>query len=171
MNKPVLMIHAITNDVLSLPLVDYTLTFDDGTSDHYTYFLEFKKIDTQKIYFIIADRVGTAGYLTVDEIKEMMKDPQVTIGAHSFNHTDLESLPKLFDRVFHIQKDTKLMIEWFKTNLDFEPTAFCFPYNNNLKSMYDAIVKKYGFTELYGRERIPVETLLHTDSQQHNPYT
>jgi len=171
MNKPVLMIHTITSDMFDLPLADYVLTFDDGTYDHYTYFLEFKKIDTRKIYFIIADRVGTEGYLTVDEIKEMMRDPQVTIGAHSYSHTNLEDLPKLFDRVLHIQRDIDLMVEWFYTTLDFIPTAFCFPYNNNLNGIYDGLVKKYGFTELYGRERIPVEMLLHTDFPQHIPYT
>lgn len=170
MIKPVLMIHTITDAVFSLPLAEYTLTFDDGTRDHYTYFSGFKKIDTQKIYFIIANRVGTEGYLTVNEIKEMMENPQVTIGAHSFNHTNLESLPKLFDQVFYIQKDTELMVEWFQTILGFTPTAFCFPYNNNLKSIYSGIVKKYGFTELYGHERIPVETLLHIDFPQHSPY-
>jgi peptidoglycan/xylan/chitin deacetylase (PgdA/CDA1 family) len=171
MNKPVLMIHNITSDIFNLPLADYILTFDDGTRDHYTHFKEFKKIDTRKIYFIIADRVGTEGYLTVDEIKDMMKDPQVTIGAHSYNHTNLESLPKLFDQVFHIQKDTELMIDWFNTNLEYCPTVFCFPYNNDLRGMYGGLVKKYGFTELYGHERIPVETLLHTDFPQHIPYT
>jgi peptidoglycan/xylan/chitin deacetylase (PgdA/CDA1 family) len=169
-SKPVLMIHGIDDSIFDLPLNDYVLTFDDGTHDHYDSFLKFQQINTRKIYFIIANRIGTTGYLTVDEIKDMMKDPQVTIGAHSYNHTNLNSLPKLFDQIFHIQKDTELMIDWFRTTLDFIPTAFCFPYNNNLNGMYDGLVKKYGVTELYGRERIPVETLLHIDFPQHIPY-
>ena len=168
-SKPVLMIHNIVDSIFKLPLEDYVLTFDDGTHDHYEYFLKFKSINTRKIYFIIADRIGTDGYLTIDEIKEMMKDPQVTIGAHSYNHTNLESLPKLFDQVFHIQKDTELMIDWFNTNLEYRPTVFCFPYNNDLRGMYNAVVKKKGFTELYGHERIPVEKLLHTLLPQRSP--
>jgi peptidoglycan/xylan/chitin deacetylase (PgdA/CDA1 family) len=159
-SKPVLMIHGINDSIFDLPLNDYVLTFDDGTHDHYDSFLKFQQINTRKIYFIIADRIGTKGYLTVDEIKEMMADPQVTIGAHSYNHTNLNSLPKLFDQVFHIQKDTELMIDWFATNLNFCPNVFCFPYNNDLRGMYTVLIKKYGFTELYGHERIPVETLL-----------
>jgi peptidoglycan/xylan/chitin deacetylase (PgdA/CDA1 family) len=159
-SKPVLMIHNIDNSIFDLPLKDYVLTFDDGTHDHYDSFLKFQQIDTRKIYFIIANRIGTEGYLTIDKIKEMMEDPQVTIGAHSYNHTNLNSLPKLFDQIFHIQKDTELMIEWFTINLKFCPNVFCFPYNNDLRGMYTALIKKYGFTELYGHERIPVETLL-----------
>jgi peptidoglycan/xylan/chitin deacetylase (PgdA/CDA1 family) len=157
-----LMIHNIVEDMFNLPLEDYRLTFDDGTADHYEYYPRFKNINTTKIYFVISSYIGKTGYLNINEIKELMKDPQVVIGGHSYSHTKLESIDNFVDKVTHIQKDTELMIEWFQDVLGFNPTTFCFPYNNDLKGIYTSLVKNKGITEFFGHERIPIETLLHT---------
>jgi hypothetical protein len=90
-----------------------------------------------------------------------MNDPQVVVGGHSFSHTNLKSIDKLVDKIAHIQKDTDLMIEWFQNVLGFKPTAFCFPYNDDLKGIYTGLIKNKGISEVFGHERIPVETLLH----------
>jgi len=160
-SKPILMIHNITDTIFNLQLEDYVLTFDDGTHDHYEYFEKFKLVNTQKYYFIIADYVGTEGYLNLNEIKEMMMDPLVTIGGHSFSHTRLENYSRVVDRIAHIKQDTKLILEWFDKNLGFKPTKFCFPYNNDLNGIYSGILNIFNINELYGRERIPVEMLQH----------
>lgn len=182
LQKPVLMIHEVRESMFSLPLDEYILTFDDGLYSQYYYFDKFKEIRTEKIYFISSNIIcngpqsaefpccteahkkafsgNKEDYMTVEQIKEMMQDPLVSIGAHSHDHVDLYSLPKLFDRVNHISKDTENMISWFKTHLGFKPTKFCFPYNEDLDGMYKAVLHKYGFTEYYGRERIAIESLL-----------
>jgi peptidoglycan/xylan/chitin deacetylase (PgdA/CDA1 family) len=158
-SKRSLMIHNITEDMFALPLEDYVLTFDDGTEDHYTYYQKFKSVNTLKKYFIIAERIGTDGYLTLEQVKEMMQDPQVSIGGHSYSHTPLGKF-KLIDVHYHIISDTEKMIEWFKTNLGFTPEDFCFPYNYDPHGLYKEILKRYGIVSCYGDERIPVETLL-----------
>lgn len=184
--KPVLMIHEIREEMLDLPLEDYTLTFDDGLYSQYYYWNHFKRLNTQKIYFISSNIICTGAqnsefpscrqahqkafagnyedYMTVDQIKELMSDPLVTIGGHSHAHTSLKKLPKLFDCVSHIQRDTEEMINWFQNTLGFKPTAFCFPYNDNLDGMYNALLRKHGFTDFYGHERTAIESLLPTNS-------
>ena len=160
------MIHNIDSSIFNLPLEDYTLTFDDGTHDHYEYFEQFKSVNTQKYYFIIAERIGTEGYLSLDETKEMMQDPQIVIGGHSYSHTRLNQYSKLTEKIAYIRHDTNLMVDWFKTNLQFMPTAFCFPYNEDIDGLYQSVLRRmYSFSDFYGHERIPVETLLHTDCQ------
>ncbi len=179
--KPVLMIHEVRESIFELPLSNYTLTFDDGLYSQYHYFDRFREIPTEKIYFISSGIVCTgvqslefptcktahakafAGnfedYMTIPQIKELMQDPLVTIGAHSHSHLDLYSLPKLFDRVTHIGEDSVLMLQWFQENLGIQPTKFCFPYNEDLNGMYKAVLHKHGFTEYYGQERLAVETI------------
>jgi hypothetical protein len=182
--KPVLMIHEIKEAMFSLPLENYTLTFDDGLYSQFYYFDKFKSIPTEKIYFISSGIVcngkqsvefptcvdahkkafegNTEDYMTLAQIKELMQDPLVSIGGHSHSHRRLDSYSKIVERLQYLKQDTETMISWFEENLGFVPKQFCFPYNNDYQGMYSGILKHYGFNELYGRERIPVETLLHT---------
>ena len=180
--KPVLMIHEVDERLFELPLADYVLTFDDGLYSQYHYFQRINEIDTQKIFFIstniicIGDQsteyisskhahdkyfeTGNAeNFMTLAQIKELMGHPQVIIGGHSHNHTDIRNM-KLVERLTLIRKDTELMVTWFETNLGFRPRHFCFPYNNNSDGLYNAALKEYGIVKCHGRERIPVETLL-----------
>lgn len=189
--KPVLMIHEMSDKLLSLPLESYTLTFDDGLYSQYYYFDRIKDLKTTKIYFVSSGIVCTdqmqsrvpitcaeahakafsgnkEDYMTLGQIKELMLDPTVIIGAHSHSHTRLSNFKTLAEKVIYIDKDTALMIKWFEQHLGFRPTSFCFPYNEDLNGLYKGILKKWGFTDFYGRERIPVETLLHSRTQPDN---
>lgn len=181
--KPVLMIHEIEEWMFSLPLENYILTFDDGLYSQYFYKDHFKKLNTQKIYFISSNIICSGiqstdfpkchdahekafqgnyeDYMTVDQIKELMSDPLVSIGAHSHNHVRLNQFSTLFKVTNHIKQDTEQMIVWFEDTLNFRPTKFCFPYNESFQGMYPAILKQYGFREFYGNERTPIETLQH----------
>jgi len=180
--KPVLMIHEVREWMFNLPLQDYTLTFDDGLYSQYYYNDRFKQLGTQRIYFIssniisngvqsldfptcvnahIKARAGnTEDYMTVEQIKDLMQDPNVIIGAHSHSHTRLNTFKTLAEKVKYINSDTELMLQWFETTLDFRPTHFCFPYNEDLDGLYQGLLKKQGFTDFCGRGRIPIETLL-----------
>ena len=188
--KTVLMIHEARSEFTRVNLKDYVLTFDDGLFSQYVFYQEIKHIPTPKIFFISSNIIcqGTqsldyptcsaahekafAGnkedYMTLEQIKELVLDPWVTIGAHSHNHTRLTQFPSLAEKVKHIQQDTESMIEWFENNLRFCPTAFCFPYNEDLDGLYKGLLKKWGFTDFYGNERTPIETLLHTQDQLDN---
>lgn len=168
MTKPVLMIHSITKDIFNIPLNRYILTFDDGTIDHYEYLEELSKIDTTKIFFISTNNIGKDGYLTIDHIKEMMTYSGIEFGGHSHDHKNLKNM-SLLDSINHIKEDTNDMIKWFNDNLGFTPSKFCYPFNNDLKGVYTALIKSHGIIDLYGSERIPVEKLLHDGSQIENP--
>ena len=155
MLKPILMIHRITNDIFQHPLEKFLLTFDDGTDDHYTTFLKFNEIPTQKIYFITCDWVGRPGFLTVEQIKYMNSFDDVTIGAHSFAHQHLSKTGLTLDQLVEfVEKDTAKTCTWFQEKLGFTPTTFCYPYNNSMYGIYTKILQKYGFTEFYGSERM-----------------
>lgn len=184
--KPVLMIHEVNESMFSLPLEDYILTFDDGLYSQFYYFDQFKSIPTQKIYFISsnitcdstqslefptcseAHKKAFAGnkedYMTVDQIKELMQDPLVSIGAHSHSHTRLCHYSKIIEKMTHIKQDTELMLAWFKDNLNLVPNKFCFPYNEDFDGIYRGLLKKYGFIDFYGSERIAIESLVATNS-------
>lgn len=179
--KPVLMIHEIREEFFDLPLENYILTFDDGLFSQYHYYPRFKEIPTEKIYFVssgiicdceqstefpachIAHEKAFAGnkedYMTIEQIKELMQDPLVTIGAHGHAHKNLEDFSKITHRAMHVIEDTKTMMDWFKTNLNYTPTVFCFPYNNDIDGLYQPVLKAAGFTDFYGRERIAIESV------------
>jgi peptidoglycan/xylan/chitin deacetylase (PgdA/CDA1 family) len=180
--KQVLMIHECSARLLELPLEDYVLTFDDGLLSQFVFYQEIKHILTPKIFFISSGIVcegkqslefppcnlahdkafkgNKEDYMTLEQIKELALDPWVTIGGHGHSHTKLSGT--LVDQVSYIETDTQQMIEWFTDNLGFSPTSFCFPYNEDPKGIYKGLLKKYGFTDFYGAERIPVEKLLHS---------
>jgi len=179
--KPVLMIHEVREEFFNLPLENYILTFDDGLYSQYYYYPRFKEIPTEKIYFIssgivceetqstefpachIAHKKAFAGnfedYMTLDQIKELMKDPWVTIGAHSHTHKNLKEIGKITHRAMHVVDDTKLMMNWFKEKLNFSPTKFCFPYNDENDGLYVPVLKAVGFTDFYGKERTAIESV------------
>ena len=98
--------------------------------------------------------------MTLAQIKELMQDPLVNIGGHSHSHNRLSAYDKLIEKIQHIKNDTELMLEWFETNLNFRPTKFCFPYNEDYQGIYQSLLKTYGFKEFYGSERMSVEYLM-----------
>jgi Polysaccharide deacetylase len=181
------MIHEVSEKIFDLPLQDYTLTFDDGLYSQYYYFDRFKSIPTEKIFFISSNIVcegqqstgfppsavahekaffgNKEDYMTVEQIKELMKDPLVSIGGHSHYHKNIKDVTKITQRLKFFLEDTKLMMDWFQANLGFKPHEFCFPYNNDYRGTYQLVLKSFGIVKFYGSERIPVETLLSNQIQ------
>lgn len=179
--KPVLMIHEFREEMLKLPLDQYTLTFDDGLYSQYYYFDQIQQFDTEKIFFIstniVCDGVQSTefpscvtahkksaqgnneDYMTLAQIGQLLKSPQVRIGGHSHYHENIEHL-HLYNRVQHVEADTQEMLQWFHRHLNFRPVDFCFPYNQDLHGIYKLILSKHGFTNFYGAERIAIESLL-----------
>lgn len=180
--KPVLMIHDVHDGIFDLPLADYTLTFDDGLYSQWAYLSEFIEIPTDKVFFISTGficksqqsldfpksniahdkaRIGNLeDFMTLDQIVEITNSPNCYIGAHGHQHIHLKSIPKLIERIKAIKTDTESMVGSFTRMLGQCPHRFCFPYNEDLDGLYTGLLRQYGFTEFYGRERIAVETLL-----------
>jgi uncharacterized protein YdeI (BOF family) len=170
------MIHEITDSLFELNLKDYVLTFDDGLYSHFYHFNKFADIDTEKIYFISSgivcdgqqsDEFPTSSqahekaflgnyedFMTISQIKELAKQPNVTIGGHGHSHTDLNKFSKMTERIKFVMDDTRQMMAWFSFHIGYCPTAFCYPYNNDMGGLYKGILTTYGFTDFYGKERI-----------------
>jgi peptidoglycan/xylan/chitin deacetylase (PgdA/CDA1 family) len=158
MYKPALMIHQIDQHLFQLPLERFLLTFDDGTEDHWHFFSDFLAIATRKIYFITCSWVGRPGFVTVDQLRTMMTHPDVEIGAHSFDHADLNN-STLQEKILHLEQDTQRTCDWFQTNLGFQPKTFAYPNNHAQYGVYTKILQQWGFNEFYGNERIDPEWL------------
>ena len=179
--KPVLMIHEVRESIFDLPLENYILTFDDGLYSQYYYYPRFRNIPTEKIYFI-SSNILCAGsqssgfpsceeahkkafngncedYMTLEQVKELSKEPLVSIGGHGHNHIRISYYSKHTERIKLLSEDTKSMVHWFESNLNFRPTKFCYPYNDDPHGMYSGILKLHGFDEFYGKERIDVSSL------------
>lgn len=63
------------------------ITFDDGLADVYEKAYPFLKQENIPFtIFVITDFLDTPGYITTAQLKEMSKDPLVTIGSHGLSH-------------------------------------------------------------------------------------
>ena len=105
-----------------------------------------------------------SSYMTLNNIKELI-DEGYTIGAHSYFHANLKYK---FNKVYNISysplcndnsdyaiKDTELLVEWFDKNLGYVPKQYCFPFNQCTDKLIE-LLKRYGFTEFYGNNRIEI---------------
>ena len=175
------MIHEVAESMFSLPLENYTLTFDDGLYTQYKFFDRLQNINTEKIFFISSNIICTGkqstefitcrdahnkvaafgnreNYMTLEQINELLRDPLTSIGGHSHDHVNLADLT-LSTKITQIKIDTTRMMHWFKENLGLVPTKFCYPFNYDCNGIYTAILKQHGFTEFYDSTRIDVQTL------------
>lgn len=181
MEKTVLMIHTIRDEFLNCKLKNHILTFDDGLYNHFYYYPKIKKIQTEKIFFISTNIICDGNqsinfikseechkkafigikedFMTLKQIKYLSEEENVFIGGHSHFHKNLKVLSKLSDKINHIKQDTELMLDWFHKNLNLFPKKFCFPYNDDLNGLYSSILKSYGISEFYGKERLAIENI------------
>ena len=66
------------------------LTFDDGYEDNYTnMFPILKSYGAKATVFLITDLIGTSGYLSEDQIREMASSGLVSFQSHTMSHLDL----------------------------------------------------------------------------------
>ena len=85
------------------------LTFDDGYEDFYTQVWPLlRKYNYKATLYVIINRLGTKGYLTRDQVKEMAASGVVEIASHTFNHPDLRRL-KNKDANFEIQASKTIL--------------------------------------------------------------
>ena len=81
---------------LPLPKKPILLTFDDGYSGHYDYVYPLlKKYNYPALFAIYTAKVGKhlgRSSLTWEQLREMAKDPLITISSHSVSHKVMERL-------------------------------------------------------------------------------
>tara|TARA_B100001029_G_scaffold179193_1_gene187880 strand:+ start:322 stop:1371 length:1050 start_codon:yes stop_codon:yes gene_type:complete len=122
------------------------LTIDDGFSSFYKNawpILKEKKIPF--IIFINTETVGSKGYMSWAQIKEISQFDFVHIGNHSHSH---EYLVDWSDN--EIEEDLKTSIKIFKEKLNHETKFFAYPFGE-YKNSYKKIVKKLGFEFGFGQ--------------------
>jgi len=67
------------------------LTFDDGYDDFYNFaFPLLKEYQFKATVYIIYNAINAPGYLTENQIKEMVASGLVEIGSHTLDHVDLK---------------------------------------------------------------------------------
>tara|TARA_B110000027_G_scaffold133601_1_gene162528 strand:- start:1617 stop:2666 length:1050 start_codon:yes stop_codon:yes gene_type:complete len=122
------------------------LTIDDGFKSFYDQAWPIlKKEKIPFILFVNTREVGTRGYMSWNEIKEISKQNFAHIGHHSHSH---EYLVDMKDQ--EILEDLNIASSNFKNNLGYNSLFFSYPfgeYSNNFKT----IVKNLGFKYAFGQ--------------------
>lgn len=71
----------------------YLLTFDDGLEDVFrVVYPVLKDREIPFTIFVPVDLLDTPGYISIEQLKEMAKDPLVTIGSHGVSHRVMTTL-------------------------------------------------------------------------------
>lgn len=71
----------------------YLLTFDDGLEDVFrVVYPVLKAREIPFTIFVPVDLLDTPGYISIGQLKEMAKDPLVTIGSHGVSHRVMTTL-------------------------------------------------------------------------------
>jgi peptidoglycan/xylan/chitin deacetylase (PgdA/CDA1 family) len=122
------------------------LTIDDGFDSFYKNawpILKEKKIPF--ILFINTKTVGSNGYMSWSEIKEISQFDFVHIGNHSHSHAYLVD-----KNDEEIKKDLQISIKIFKERLNHETNFFAYPFGE-YKGSYKKIVQNLGFQYAFGQ--------------------
>jgi len=122
------------------------ITIDDAFKSFYDQawpILKSNKIPF--LLFVSTREIGSNGYMTWKQIKEISKEKFVHIGNHSYSHD------YLVDKTDNeITNDINLSIADFKKNLGYNSLFFSYPfgeYSNSFKN----IIKNYGFKYAFGQ--------------------
>lgn len=88
-------IYKYKNEKIGLPEKNITITMDDGWEGCYTEaFKVLKKYNVPATIFIVEELVGTNGYFTWEEAKEMYETGLVKIHVHGRKHIDYSNVKK-----------------------------------------------------------------------------
>jgi peptidoglycan/xylan/chitin deacetylase (PgdA/CDA1 family) len=122
------------------------LTIDDAFKSFYDQAWPILKKDKIPfLLFVNTREIGSKGYMTWDQIKEVSEEKFVHIGNHSYSHDYL--IDKTDDE---IRNDISLAAKDLKKNLGYNSPFFSYPfgeYSNNFKD----IVKNFGFKYAFGQ--------------------
>lgn len=109
--------------------IDYSsksaiFTFDDGYEDFYTVvFPLLKKYQIKSTIYIIYDFIGRKGFLTEQQIKELINSHLVEIGSHTLDHLYLKLTPEKTARRQIFESKAQL-----EKTFGIEIKTFAYPY-------------------------------------------
>jgi len=178
----VVMIHEVTDDVLSKDLSDFDIiTFDDGLYSQYTNISHFLKYNKPLYFFITTDIVcplyieqnkdvvscseshrryrednDRSNYMKWSQIKELYNTDNCFIGGHSHTHPKIK-YKKVVDGYNKAKDECECMMNSFRSH-NINISSFCFPFNENF-FVYKQLLTREGIDLFFGKERIPVENI------------
>lgn len=105
---------AYKNGKKAIPKWSFLVTFDDGYTGVYKYAFKIaKKYNIPMTSFEISDTVGTTGYYTWEQAKEMKESGLMSIYLHGYTHTqyDQETPERLLSDTNKAQEDLENHLE------------------------------------------------------------
>lgn len=107
------------------------LTFDDGWEDVYIHVYPLaKEYNVKFSMYVVKDLVGTPGYCTEDELREMNESGLVEIGSHTVTHRKLATLSN--EEVYKELLDSK---QYLKETFNIDTNVICYPSGSFNKSV------------------------------------
>lgn len=123
------------------------LTFDDGLAGNYDYAYKILQKDGMTGYFMVSsDLIGTPGYMTYQQLKEIQSQGHV-IGDHTSTHHRMELKDTKEDLEYEILQSKKCLEEKLESTIE----IFCWcggeeqHYTKRAADMVKASGYKYGF--------------------------
>lgn len=127
-----------------IPLKPLLITFDDGDESNYTNaFPILNGYGLSGVVYVVADRLWSPGFLSVDELEEMSAAGW-EVGGHSMTHADLTTLSG--DELRREIVGSKQLLE---RNLGVEITSFAYPFGSFNPAVAEA-VKSAGYESAMG---------------------
>lgn len=123
-----------------VPAKTTAITFDDGFYNNYKYaYPILKKYTIPATIFVIVNRVGTEGFLSWDNIKEMSDSGIITIGSHTKSHIWLLHSADEF-----LKDELAGSKEVIESKIGKSVKLFCYPMGA-FDQKSKAAVKDYGY--------------------------
>ena len=98
------------------------ITFDDGFRGLYENFSYFLENQIPVKIFLIVDYLGEAGYLTSQEVRELIGTGLISIGSHSVSHRNLDTLSST-----QIEEELRISKQRLEEMFDVEIDEICYP--------------------------------------------
>lgn len=124
----------------AIPKWSFIITFDDGYKGVYKYAYEIaKKLNIPITSFEITDTIGTEGYYTWEEAKEMKDSGLVSIYLHGYTHAEYDKKSSQ-----ELLSETNMAYEALQNGLESEDVlkVFTYPYglytDEQRETLYDA---------------------------------
>jgi len=114
-----------------------SLTFDDGYEDNFKLvFPILEEYHFPATMFLIMDRLGERGYLSIGQIRQMAADKLVAFGSHTMAHRNLLHLGD--SGLMHEIRDSKLILEdKLRERVDF----FAYPWGAFSPRIRDVVIQ------------------------------
>jgi peptidoglycan/xylan/chitin deacetylase (PgdA/CDA1 family) len=108
------------------------LSYDDGRTEDRQLVKLMNQYGLIGTFHLNSNKLGTAGYVTKEEIKQLYKGHEVSV--HSANHPNLTTLSKI-DIVYEVVEDRKAL----ERLMGYPIRGMAYPFGNNNEIVIDAI--------------------------------